>query len=232
MRGPVPPTQIGGPPGRNGRGCSSRPGSSFRHNRRARSTALTMALTLRSLATPSAFSSACVPGSSAPGPMPTIIRPLAIRSRVASECARERGLRRSGSRTAVPSETRVVAPATPARRVRGSPRGRASRESPAHTESKPAFSACRAASIRKARSLSAHSRASRDGSRSPVSCGCISVVRRYLGSIFTAKVWTAIFPSLTMKVSVPKTMSADAHFACQMMYATSPSTRRASNVSS
>ncbi len=182
MRGPVPPTQIGGPPGRNGRGCSPRSGSSFRHKRRARSTALTMALTRRSLGTPSAFSSACVPGSSAPGPIPTTTRPLAMRSRVASECAREIGFRSNGSRTAVPSETRVVAPATPARRVMGSPRGRARSESPAHTESKPASSACRAASIRKARSPSAHSRASRDGSRSPVSCGCMSGYRFRSGS--------------------------------------------------
>ena len=58
-----------------------------------------------------------------------------MRSSVATACASEMGCLNSGSRTAVPSVTRVVAPATAASRVSGSPRGRANNESPTHTES-------------------------------------------------------------------------------------------------
>jgi len=39
----------------------------------------------------------------------------------------------------------------------------------------------------------------------------------YRGSTFSAYVWTAIFPSCTTNVSVPKTMSTVAHRACQTM---------------
>ena len=154
------------------------PGSSFRHKRLQRSTAVSMSPTRRSLGTPNAFSSACVPGSSAPGPIPKMTRPSARRSSVATACAIEMGCRSSGKRTAVPSATRFVAPATAASRVNGSPRGRASRESPTQTESYPEFSARRAASMTNARSLSLHRRTSRDGSRRPVPGGCFAVLFR------------------------------------------------------
>jgi len=54
--------------------------------------------------------------------------------------------------------------------------------------------------------------------------------RAYLGSIFAAKVWTAILPKRTTRVSVPIGTSADAHVACHTMKATSPSTCSASRV--
>src|SRR6185312_9302910 len=76
---------------------------------------------------------------------------------------------------AVPRVTRVVTLATPARSRRGSPRGLASSESPTHTESYPLFSACRAASMTAFRSPFAHSRASLDGSRRPVSVGWLDI---------------------------------------------------------
>jgi len=178
MRGPPPPNQMGGPAVRIGRGFKSMPGSSFRHKRLQRSTAVSMSPTRRSLGTPNAFSSACVPGSSAPGPIPKMTRPSARRSSVATACAIEMGFRSSGKRTAVPSATRFVAPATAASRVSGSPRGRASSESPTQTESYPELSAPRAASMTNARSLCFQRRTSRDGSRRPVPGACFAVLFR------------------------------------------------------
>jgi hypothetical protein len=171
---------MGGPAARIGRGFKSTSGSSCRHKRLQRSTVVSMSPTRRSLATPSALSSACVPGSSAPGPIPKMTRPSARRSSVATACAIEIGCRSSGKRTAVPMATRLVAPATAASMVNGSPRGRASSESPTQTESYPEASARRAASMTNARSLSLHSSTSRDGSRRPVAGDCFAVLRLFM----------------------------------------------------
>ena len=137
-----------------------------------------MSPTRRLLGTPNAFSSACVPGSSAPGPIPKMTRPSARRSSVATACAIEMGCRSSGKRTAVPSATFFVAPARAASRVNGSPRGRASSESPTQTESYPEASARRAASMTNERSLSLHRSTSREGRRRPVPGACFAVLFR------------------------------------------------------
>ena len=104
-----------------------------------------------------------------------------MRSRVATACARLRGWRSSGSKTAVARCTWAVAAAMALRSVSGSARGRASSESPAQTESKPARSAALAMSIRMVTSPSAHSTVSCNGSNSPIRGVAMAMVYRLAG---------------------------------------------------
>ena len=80
--------------------------------------------------TPQAANSARMFGTSRAMPTPRMNRPSDTWSSVATWCASSTGLRSAGSSTAVPSATRGTRPATPASRVSGSCRGRASTESP------------------------------------------------------------------------------------------------------
>ena len=182
-RGPLPPTQKGGPPGRWGVGnrvasfrFQKRPSKvtgSPRHNRRQISIPSVMRPARCSKSASAASNSWRIRSLRVPNPTPRMSRPWAIRSRVAALCASSTGLRNGASSTAVPSSTRRVRAATAASRVNGSKRGRASSESPAQTESNPAASARSAKSSMGVTAKSPARIASRVGSSRPIVMGSL-----------------------------------------------------------
>ena len=148
--GTVPPPQTGGPPLRCGTNSRQSPASVQRpfqstgrprHSARHRRRLSTMRPARFSNGTPAAANSARTLAASLAMPTPRIRRPSAMRSTVAAWCARRTGWRSAGSRIAVPTAARRVSAATAASSVNGSCRGRASSESPTHSESYPSASA-------------------------------------------------------------------------------------------